>query len=299
MIAQSLRTIVPQLTSDDRILVVADNCTDATAAIATTEGAEVIERADRSRRGKGYALDFGMRHLEKDPPEIVIIIDGDCEIAQDAIALLATSSMRHNRPAQALYLMRASSSNSVTYMLRVALFAWTVKNLARPLGLKRWGFPCQLMGTGMAFPWQCIRSASLASGHLVEDMKLGSDLVRSGWPPLFTPTATVVSSFPESSEAIKSQRTRWEHGHLTVITDEVPSLLWHSIVHRSAGGLALALDLLVPPLSSLLLLIAALIGIDTLFWMLTGRSLPLIISGTAAVLAGIALSSAWVSFGRE
>src|SRR4029077_10387036 len=41
-----------------RVLVVADNCTDTTAALARAAGAEVLERNDPTRRGKGYALAF-------------------------------------------------------------------------------------------------------------------------------------------------------------------------------------------------------------------------------------------------
>src|ERR1700722_13982516 len=37
-----------------RIVVVADNCTDDTAAIATAAGAHVMQRVDQEQRGKGY-----------------------------------------------------------------------------------------------------------------------------------------------------------------------------------------------------------------------------------------------------
>src|SRR5579863_9902131 len=37
-----------------RVIVVADNCSDATADLARAAGAEVLERRDTTRRGKGY-----------------------------------------------------------------------------------------------------------------------------------------------------------------------------------------------------------------------------------------------------
>src|SRR5262249_14964254 len=76
----TLSDIRSQLLPHDRLLVVADNCTDDTADVARAEGAEVIERHDLSRLGKGYALDYGLRHLSFDPPEIVIAIDADCRV---------------------------------------------------------------------------------------------------------------------------------------------------------------------------------------------------------------------------
>jgi len=71
-----------------QVAVIADNCTDDTKAIAAATGAEVIERKDQLRRGKGYALDFGVRHLERSPPEVVVIIDADCQVGSATIELL-------------------------------------------------------------------------------------------------------------------------------------------------------------------------------------------------------------------
>src|ERR1700722_4751052 len=58
VIASAIRSVLPQLVAQDRLVVVADNCSDDTAAIAATEGAEVVVRTDFARRGKGYALDL-------------------------------------------------------------------------------------------------------------------------------------------------------------------------------------------------------------------------------------------------
>src|SRR5437764_12013144 len=64
-IAATIANVREQLSPGDRILVVADNCTDRTAEAARKAGAEVAERADPDRRGKGFALDHGLRRLEE------------------------------------------------------------------------------------------------------------------------------------------------------------------------------------------------------------------------------------------
>jgi cellulose synthase/poly-beta-1,6-N-acetylglucosamine synthase-like glycosyltransferase len=53
VIAATLRAVAPQLIAGDRLVVVADNCADDTATLAAAGGAEVLERVDRERRGKG------------------------------------------------------------------------------------------------------------------------------------------------------------------------------------------------------------------------------------------------------
>ena len=45
------------------VLVIADNCTDATAKLAEQAGARVLERVDPDRRGKGFAISYGAEAL--------------------------------------------------------------------------------------------------------------------------------------------------------------------------------------------------------------------------------------------
>ena len=99
--------------------------------------------------------------------------------------------------------------------------------------------PCQLMGTGMAFPRKMLAETKLATGCVVEDMKLGLDLAAKGMAPQFLPQATVVSEFPTDESVGDGQRSRWIHGHLEMIVRHTPSLLLSAIRHRR---LAVILD---------------------------------------------------------
>jgi cellulose synthase/poly-beta-1,6-N-acetylglucosamine synthase-like glycosyltransferase len=182
--------------------------------------------------------------------------------------------------------------------VRVAEFAWLIKNKVRPLGLKRMGLPCQLMGTGMAFPWACLRATTLATGHLVEDLQLGIELARRGFPPRLCTEVTVSSEFPTSKEGISSQRTRWEHGHLQAILSEGPKLLLRALLHRDAALAAMALDLSVPPLALLAMAIAGSWAISLWLEMTARASLPFFLATAAAVLFGVAVMLSWRRFGR-
>ena len=297
LLAGSIEAVRPQLDQGDRLLVVADNCTDSTADIAKAAGAEVIERNDPTRHGKGYALDFGIRHLALDPVDVVIVIDADCNVAVGAIDELRRTCLRTRRPVQALYLMHAPPGSG--FRTRLAEFAWIIKNRVRPLGLRRLGLPCQLMGTGMAFPWSCIRSSELATGHIVEDLKLGLDLTRAGHPPYFCPEALVTSYFPSSREGVQGQRERWEHGHLGAILAEAPSLLWLSLRRLRIDTMMLALDLSVPPLSLIILLIAAVWFLAAGLYGLTSAIAPLTLATIGAAMLVLTIFLCWWRFARH
>lgn len=297
-IAQAIQTVLPQCQPGDRLIVVADNCSDDTAEVALAAGAEVIERFDTHLRGKGYALDFGVRHLAANgPPDVVMIVDADCLVAPGALATLGRLSVEQQRPVQALYLMYSPPDAGLK--TRIAEFAWVVKNHVRPLGYARWAWPCQLMGTGMAFPWELIRKAPLATGHIVEDMQLGLDLAATGSPPLFCESALVSSHFPSQAEGTESQRTRWEHGHLSVIAAHAPRLIWQALTRRQGVLLAMALDLCVPPLASLVLMLFGWFVLSGLWWGSVGWGAPAAVAGLALAGVGLTVALSWYGFARH
>ena len=110
----------------DRLLVVADNCTDDTAAVAALLAPKLLYAVILRSTGKGYALDFGIKHLGLDPPEIVIIIDADCKAADGAIDRWQQLALRQIGRCKRFTLMTAPDKSPVKY--HVAEFAWRVKN---------------------------------------------------------------------------------------------------------------------------------------------------------------------------
>ncbi|MDJ0729171.1 MAG: glycosyltransferase family 2 protein [Crocosphaera sp.] len=296
VITQCLNSLLPQLTSNDEVIVIADNCIDNTAHIVKEKGLTVIERYNNQQRGKGYAIDYGLKYLAANPPEIVVILDSDCILEPKSLDSLVVSSYIQQRPIQGTYLMETNADCSVKD--RISAFAIVVKNLVRSYGLKQLNSPCLLNGSGMAFPWSIISQVSTANGQTVDDMQLSVDLAMLDYSPSYCPEAKVIGRLMQNDDG-KSQRSRWEHGHLYQIFYQVPRVLIASIKQKRLELLTLALELAIPPLSILVILwfssiSLSLIGlvmgwINYSFWLLLGEGFLLF----------IAIAGSWYRYGRH
>lgn len=297
VIGATARSLLAQLAPADRLLVVADNCTDQTAALARDAGAAVVERSDAARRGKGYALAHAVAYLSREPPEVMVVVDADCTLDPGSLDHLAGQAAASGRPTQARNVVVPSEDAGSLDTL--AAFAFLVKNVVRPSGLARLGLPCALTGTGMALPWPTVQGAALETGALAEDLQVGVDLALAGYLPLFCREALVTSPMPAQRAARDSQHRRWEHGHLATLLSRVPRLLGAAARQRRPALLAVALDLCVPPLSLLVLAWMAAGAAALTLGTLGGSWVPAALLGVAGSLLLLAIALAWVSQGRR
>ena len=289
--------LLPQLCESGTLLVIADNCTDETARLAAVAGAQVLVRADPARRGKGYALAAGLERLAANPPKIVVFLDADTRLSDGGVRILSRASMAAQCPVQCLNLMLQPPGQGNAS--RLGEFAWRIRNDLRPAGLARLGGPCQLLGTGMAMPWQLARQLPFATGHVTEDLLTGLECAQLGRAPRFLDTVCVTSYFPQTHAGCASQKQRWIHGQLALMSARAPQLVWRGLRRGDSALLALALDLMVPPLGLLAFadMLSLLAGLG--FAALTGGELPLLLASAAMALFCLAVLGAWHLRGRN
>jgi cellulose synthase/poly-beta-1,6-N-acetylglucosamine synthase-like glycosyltransferase len=294
-ITQTVVHVKGQLREGDRLVVVADNCTDETASLATEAGATVIERFDDERRGKGYALKFGIEWLSESPPDVLVIVDADCSLSPRAIDALVSKSVELDRPIQADYVL---SPTSVSGLSIVSALAMLVRNRVRPHGLHRLGLPCHLMGTGMAFPWRLIAAMPSMDAELAEDLVMGVELAMAGHPPAFLPESSVLGELPSTERVAKQQRVRWEHGHLGTLFRYGPRALLRGLRTGRIGLLSTGLDLLIPPVALLVAAQWAVLLVAIGVAALGGSPYPAAVAALSIVLVGVAVLLGWARFGR-
>ncbi len=298
IIEKTLRDLQNRIGHSDHILVVADNCTDATADVARKTGVEVIERQDSERRGKGFALDYGIRALrDRQSPDILIILDADCRVTTDTITVLKAQVSRDGMPAQALYLMKAPTNPG--FYQKIAEFAWYFRIAVRFIGDRCMGIPTMILGSGMAFRFGDIAAIDLATADIVEDMKMSLELAAKGKYTRLLSGARVYSEFPSEEHAQTTQRTRWEHGHLDMILHRLPRYALTGIRRGDFRLFGLTFSMGVFPLTLLAAMLVVLLLVSSIATFFGAGTLPLVLIGTGTGLFFLAVLLAWFSGGRE
>ncbi|MGA1776687.1 MAG: glycosyltransferase family 2 protein [Flavobacteriaceae bacterium] len=100
-IAHVIRAIPKHVTT---CIVVDNNSTDETAAMAEESGAIVLHE---SQKGYGHACLKGMAYLEKHPPDIVVFLDGDFSDFPEDLDLLVTPLLQD----EAVFCLGARTKN--------------------------------------------------------------------------------------------------------------------------------------------------------------------------------------------
>jgi cellulose synthase/poly-beta-1,6-N-acetylglucosamine synthase-like glycosyltransferase len=195
-----------------RVCVVADNCTDGTAAVAREAGAECLVRSDPAKRGKGYALAFGLAHVLKQNPDAVLVLDADCELSSGTLRALDAMFADGADAVQTAVRSRSADDGPAGFVAAVG----TEFDDATAAGWDRLGFSVALRGTGMAFRRELLERVPWDAFGLVEDAEYGSRLKRAGVRVRYCGGAEVMSEAPPSVADLCRQRRRWRAAGMLV-----------------------------------------------------------------------------------
>ena len=260
-----------------RTVVVADNCSDDTAAVARSAGVQVLERHDADRRGKGHALQYGFDACPD--ADWFIVIDADTDVAPGFLAAMRRGMANGADALQCRYGVRDPLASRRATLADVALAGW---NVLRPRGRAALGLSAGILGNGFALPRRTLQAVPYSARSIVEDVEYHHLLVQAGLRVRWVDDTEVRGDMP-SGDAAKQQRARWEGGRLRLIADRAPTLLGR--VLRGQWRLAdPLLDLTLLPLSwHVTLLLAALV-------LGAGMAPALAAAGLAVVALHVALA---------
>ena len=218
------RSLLTQRYPADRfdVFVIADNCTDDTAARARAAGAACLERADLALPGKPRAIAWALAQVPLETWDAMAIIDADTVVDPDFAAALARAAPLNHRVLQAYFDVANPEDNSLTRM--AAVLAAANFRFAYPLK-RRAGVNAPLLGNGM-----CIGSGVLAAHGwkaftIAEDWELYALYTTQGVPIESVESARLFAQEARSLGQSSSQRQRWTAGKLTVLIRHLGALI--------------------------------------------------------------------------
>ncbi len=274
-----------------RVIVIADNCTDDTAAVARSAGAHVIERHDEERRSKGFALsDVLPRILDDVALDAIVIVDADSTVSSNILAAAAGRIATGEHALQVRHGVRNANDSWRTELLAVAFACF---HDVRSSGREEFGLSCGLRGNGMVFTRHALTVAPHRATSLVEDLEHGFDLADAGIRVAYVGEASVLAEMANTETGSGSQRDRWETGRA-----QFRPRAWSALRRGIRSGdrvlVDLAADVLVPPLGTVASMTIGSVGAAVVSKVVRRRwDLSALLAAVAAVGLGLHVAEGW------
>ncbi len=255
-----------------QVHVVADNCSDSTAAIAAQYGAQVHIRQNEDLIGKGYALEWALKEIRTagQMTDAVIIVDADSTVSSNFLSVMRKQVASGVKVSQAYYGVREPGL-SWNVSLRYAALA--VLHFLRPQGRMALGGSAGLKGNGMMFAQEVLAQHPWPSS-VTEDIEYHMLLLLGGITVKFAPDAAVWGEMPEQFEQSQSQLDRWESGRIQMARKYIPLLLKAAVQALYKGDVRwtyrlvdAVIEHLIPPFSLLFGVSCLLLLVDAAFFL--------------------------------
>jgi cellulose synthase/poly-beta-1,6-N-acetylglucosamine synthase-like glycosyltransferase len=262
-----------------RVVVVADNCTDATAAVAREAGADVLERQHATLRGKGYALEHALLDSRaRGWADAVIVVDADSEASANLLAAFAARIESGAHAVQAHYGVLEPRASWRTRLMCIAMAAF---HRVRSRGRERLGLSCGFRGNGWCVTHGLLAQVPYRAFSLAEDVEYGIELGLAGYRIHYADEASVDAEMVVDAASAGSQRRRWELGRWQLLRTKTVALLRAAVQQPSRVCLDLALDLLVLPLLYIALNVVMLLAVAAVLAPWQAAALPWVWAASA------------------
>ncbi len=279
-----------------RITVVADNCTDDTAAVARRAGARVLVRTEPLHRGKGRALEYAFgRLLAEGFAEAIVVVDADAVADPGLLRAFGPYLVAGAAAVQADNSVLNPDDSWRTRLMAIALGSF---HRLRFAAREHLGLSCGLRGNGMCLSRRLLLAIPHTAASRAEDLEYGLMVAEAGFAIRYAAGAHVRSAMVSGEGAARSQRRRWEEGRRELAGQHGWRLLRKALRRRDGRLLDVALDLLLPPLSTLAAATAAGLA-TTLVASVAWRPLPVSLAlwGTCLLLLATYVLRGWVLSG--
>ncbi len=227
------------------VFVIADNCTDDTAAIATAHGAQVFERHDNTKRGKGFAMEWMFERLFKMDKQYdaVAIFDADNLVHERFLLEMNNRLCKGDRLVQGYLDSKNPYDTWVSGTFSIAF--WVIDHIWH-LAKTNIGLSSVLGGTGMCITTEVLKRYGWGATCLTEDMEFTMKALSEGIKTTWAHDAIVYDEKPLTFMQSWRQRKRWAQGQFDVAHRFIPKMIASGIKRHDIRILDGCLHLLQP-----------------------------------------------------
>ena len=233
-------------TSLRQIIVVADNCNDRTAQISTNYPVKVLKRKDRSRLGKGYALNWAFEKLKFDEYDAVLIIDADNTVNTE---ILLELNRLLNKGEMAIQCCNNVGNREDSWITELLYVSRTVSNKLYHYSKYKLGLSSYLMGNGICLTTELIRLVGWKAFTQGEDWEYTAELIRRKIKIAFAVKAKVFHQESKNLKQARSQRLRWASGKFMIIKKLGIPIFFSAIKNREWMMLDSVIPIIFPNFS--------------------------------------------------
>lgn len=197
------------------IFVIADNCTDSTAAIAREHGALVYERFNQTEKGKGFALEWmfdKLFNMEK-KYDYIAIFDADNLVDKNFLLEMNKQINKGYNVVQGYVDSKNPFDSWITCAYSFSF--WSVSRVFQ-MARHNLGLSCQLSGTGFVMKTDLLKKLGWGATCLTEDMEFTMKLALNDEKVGWANEAVIYDEKPLTLKQSWKQRKRWMQGHTDV-----------------------------------------------------------------------------------
>lgn len=251
------------------VFVIADNCSDSTAAIARSKGVHCLERTDLQHRGKPFALNWAFSQIQVSAYDGFVIVDADTLVDSEFLHVMGPRILDGHHVLQGYF---GISNPRETWLTHLMVIPGVLKYKFRYRGKATLGFPCPLMGNGMCFSKEIIQKYGWDAFTLTENWEYFISLFLRGYTSSYA-EAYIYSQTASTMRQGETQRKRWFKGKIQCVVKFAPTLLNQFYRSLDLRALDCLIELVMPSISMFMNGAVFLLFISSACWALSSTFL--------------------------